>query len=230
MVTDVDERIDASFNPESGYLFAHVDPERVKAIMMECGTSVHFVLDIEHAPDPYGRRVLTAIDQLRRDLTGYHGQLKAHSDLQVHCDRQRERIADLEGLYAKAKAERDETAMAFSKEHDRAEFLMVENAKLRKELAMEREDNASIRALFEAVAPRCGKPDCPSLVEYVEQLRELVCDMWGCISHIGEYDVFYYDMTKDGCGISCTVNGEHCCADKLFDRMRGLGIEVGEWS
>ena len=53
-------------------------------------------------PDPYGRRVLTAIDQLRRDLTGYHGQLKAHSDLQVHCDRQRERIADLEGLYAKA--------------------------------------------------------------------------------------------------------------------------------
>jgi len=75
--------------------------------------------------------VLHAIDQLRRDLSGYHGQLKAHNDLQRHCDNQRKRIVELEGLYAKAKAERDETAMAFSKEHDRAEFLMRENAKLR---------------------------------------------------------------------------------------------------
>ena len=49
--------------------------------------------------------VLRAIDQLRRDLSGYHGQLKAHNDLQVHCDRQRERIAELEGLYVKSKAE-----------------------------------------------------------------------------------------------------------------------------
>jgi hypothetical protein len=58
------------------------------------------------------------------------------------------------------------------------------------------------------------------------KLRELVADMWACISHIGEYDAFYYDMAKDGCGISCTVNGEHCCADKLYDRMHKLGIEV----
>lgn len=58
------------------------------------------------------------------------------------------------------------------------------------------------------------------------KLRELVRDMWGCISHIGEYDVFYYDMAKDGCGISCTVNGEHCCADKLHDRMRELGVDA----
>ena len=58
------------------------------------------------------------------------------------------------------------------------------------------------------------------------KLRELVRDMWGCISHIGEYDVFYYDMAKDGCGISCTVNGEHCCADKLHYRMRELGVEA----
>lgn len=99
------ERIDASFEPESGYLFAHVDPERVKALMMECGTSVQFVIDLDHAPDPHGRRILTAIDQLRRDLSEYHGQLKAHSDLQTHCDRQRERIACLEGLYKKVKAE-----------------------------------------------------------------------------------------------------------------------------
>lgn len=78
-----------------------------------------------------GADVLRAIDQLRRDLSGYHGQLVAHNDLQRHCDNQRKRIVELEGLYAKAKAERDEAAMAFSKEHDRAEFLMRENAKLR---------------------------------------------------------------------------------------------------
>ena len=59
------------------------------------------------------------------------------------------------------------------------------------------------------------------------KLRELVRDMWGCISHIGEYDVFYYDMAKDGCGISCTVNGEHCCADKLHYRMHELGVDDG---
>lgn len=75
--------------------------------------------------------VLRAIDQLRHDLSGYHGQLVAHNDLQRHCDNQRERIVELEGLYAKAKAERDEDAMAFCKEHDRAEFLMRENIKLR---------------------------------------------------------------------------------------------------
>ena len=64
-----------------------------------------------------GTDVLRAIDQLRRDLSGYHGQLKAHNDLQRHCDNQRERIGELEGLYANAKAERDEANMAFSKEH-----------------------------------------------------------------------------------------------------------------
>lgn len=49
--------------------------------------------------------VLRSIDQLRRDLSGYHGQLKAHNDLQRHCDNQRRRIVELEGLYAEAKAE-----------------------------------------------------------------------------------------------------------------------------
>ena len=49
--------------------------------------------------------VLRDIDRLRRDLSGYHGQLKAHNDLQRHCDNQRKRISELEGLYAKAKDE-----------------------------------------------------------------------------------------------------------------------------
>lgn len=49
--------------------------------------------------------VLCAIDQLRRDLSGYHGQLKAHDDLQRHCDNQRKRIAELEAIHARDAAE-----------------------------------------------------------------------------------------------------------------------------
>lgn len=55
--------------------------------------------------DPTATDVLRAIDQLRRDLSGYHGQLKAHDDLQRHCDNQRRRIGELERLYAGAKTE-----------------------------------------------------------------------------------------------------------------------------
>lgn len=62
----------------------------------------------EDAPQSDGLAVLDAIDRLRRELTGYHGQLKAWGDLKVHADRQRVRIGELEGLYAKAKAERNE--------------------------------------------------------------------------------------------------------------------------
>lgn len=135
-------------------------------------------------PDQHGQHVLTAIDQLRRDLSEYHGQLKAYNDLQTHCDRQRERIACLEGLYKKVKAE---------------------NAKLRKELEFERENNESIRRLFDAVAPRCGTKDCPSLVEYVEQLRELVRCMWDWL-------------------LTPAVGG--ATLHDLQGRMRELGIEV----
>ncbi len=68
--------------------------------------------------------VLRDIDQLRRDLSGYHGQLKAHNDLQRHCDNQRERITELEGLYAIVKQDRD----AYKRQ---AEKFVVENVKLR---------------------------------------------------------------------------------------------------
>lgn len=46
-----------------------------------------------------------ALDQFRRDLRDLYDQLTAHDDLQRHCDNQRKRIAELEGLYAGAKAE-----------------------------------------------------------------------------------------------------------------------------
>lgn len=102
----------------------------------------------------------------------------------------------------------------------RIEDLEAENAKLQDEL--EFANNQCERAILELLDQQ------EQLKVENDKLRELVRAMWGCISHIGEYDVFYYDMAEDGCGMSCTVNGEHCCADKLHDRMCELGVEVGE--
>lgn len=86
--------------------------------------------------------------------------------------------------------------------------LRAENDALRKKLEMEREDNDSIRRLFDAVAPRCGKPDCPSLVEYVEQLRELVQDMWRAAMANMDFAERY------------------AFAGEFPDRMRELRVEV----
>lgn len=58
------------------------------------------------------------------------------------------------------------------------------------------------------------------------KLRELVRDMYACISHANEQDWFYFERDKPGCGMSCTVNGEACGLCALADRMSELGIEV----
>ncbi len=58
------------------------------------------------------------------------------------------------------------------------------------------------------------------------KLRELVRDMFDCISHANEQDWFYFERDESGCGMSCTVNGEGCGLCVLADRMRELGIEV----
>lgn len=58
------------------------------------------------------------------------------------------------------------------------------------------------------------------------KLRELVADMYACISHANEADWFYFERDKLGCGMSCTVNGESCGLCALADRMRELGVEV----
>lgn len=147
--------------------------------------------------------VLQSIDQLRRDLSGYHGQLKAHDDLARHCENQRRRIGELEGLFAKAKAERDETAMAFSKEHDRADFLMRENAELRervKGFLGQRDERLA------AAETRCN------------ELRELVRHMGACIQHLDRTD-------EDGGCVRCPYQTlEHDCG--FEQRMRELGIET----
>lgn len=83
--------------------------------------------------------------------------------------------------------------------------LCDENERLSKKLEMEREDNDSIRRLFDAVAPRCGKPDCPSLVEYVQKLRELVHKLWSVVSWYAP------DLSE---------------LDEARDTVRELGIEV----
>lgn len=110
--------------------------------------------------------VLQAVDKLRRELSGYHGQLKAHNDLQRHCDNQRARITELEGLYAKVKADRDEAAMEFSKEHDRAEFLSRKSTKLREQG----------ERLFEKTLKLATEKD--RLKEENSKLRKLCADMW----------------------------------------------------
>ena len=60
------------------------------------------------------------------------------------------------------------------------------------------------------------------------KLRELVRDMYACISHANEQDWFYFEREETGCGMSCTVNGEGCGLSVLADRMRELGIEVDD--
>ena len=60
------------------------------------------------------------------------------------------------------------------------------------------------------------------------KLRELVRELWNCALQYHRFDVYRHDIGVDGCGIDCTANGEGCCACKLEQRMRELGIEVDE--
>jgi len=48
---------------------------------------------------------------------------------------------------------------------------------LEEELADEKSENGWAREFLNTIGPRCGKPDCRSLVDYVSQLEQLVKDM-----------------------------------------------------
>ena len=58
------------------------------------------------------------------------------------------------------------------------------------------------------------------------KLRELVRELWNCALQYHRFDVYRHEIGVDGCGIGCTANGESCCACKLEQRMRELGVEV----
>lgn len=58
------------------------------------------------------------------------------------------------------------------------------------------------------------------------KLRELVRELWNCALQYHRFDVYRHEIGVDGCGIGCTANGEGCCACKLEQRMRELGVEV----
>lgn len=137
-----------------------------------------------------GTDVLRAIDQLRRDLSGYHGQLVAHNELQRHCERQKEQLAALQAAHKPIKDERD----LYKRQTDR---LAAENAKLRDELAkwerladgidlpeypvaqfvpkdLERE-NAKLRELVDELHPLAdyGAMDASELDRAHDLMREL---------------------------------------------------------
>lgn len=59
-----------------------------------------------------------------------------------------------------------------------------------------------------------------------EELRELVRELWNCALQYHRFDVYRHEIGVDGCGIDCTANGEGCCACKLEQRMRELGVEA----
>lgn len=71
-----------------------------------------------------GVSVLNAIDQLRRELSSYHGQLKAYNDLKAHSEQQRKQLACLQA----ATEPRNRELKHYKRETSR---LVAENEKLR---------------------------------------------------------------------------------------------------
>ena len=124
--------------------------------------------------------VLHAIDQLRRDLSGYHGQLVAHNELAKHCDNQRKRIADLEGLYAKAK---------------------VENAKLREQLERVQPTDCEGNVLDIADTVDMLRSEYDGDHEWEDVVTELVLTKWGgdrWIVRGSKGEAWACDCTKTG--------------------------------
>ena len=160
--------------------------------------------------------VLRSIDRLRRDLSGYHGQLKAHNDLQRHCDRQREQLAALGAAHKPVKAERD----AYKRQ---AERLAAENAKLREERDHWRVEQVHAYGNWEDTYKRASE-----LEDENAKLRELLKN---ALTYI-EYE---------GCGVECPETGNSAtltscdacnryetesCAYVIAQNARELGVNA----
>ena len=150
--------------------------------------------------------VLRSIDQLRRDLSGYHGQLKAHNDLQRHCDNQRRRIVELEGLYTKAKAENVELLEERDMYRDLVDCMVHPDVpdQLYAENVELRDENARLRSCLSDDAENARM-----IMGENAKLRELVRVMWRELA------------------VACAEQvTSHETLRKVSDRMCELGIEV----
>ena len=98
---------------------------------------------------------------------------------------------------------------------------------LRDDLQRSNAENAKLREERDKMDVWHSKELSATMAENAK-LRELVRDMYSCISHANEADWFHFERDKSGCGMSCTVNGESCGLCALADRMRELGIEVDD--
>ena len=113
--------------------------------------------------------VLQAIDQLRRDLSGYHGQLKAHNDLQRHCERQKEQLAALQAIHKPIKDERN----LYKRQADK---LAAENAKLRELVRKYGEFTDQDRCEGCVFKSRCDDGEIDECWQYTE-IRELAREL-----------------------------------------------------
>lgn len=155
-----------------------------KVVCVGCGaeTGYHYGLAfgsdcMKNAIEHWNKRaetatdVLRAIDQLRRDLSGYHGQLKAHDDLKRHCDNQRRRIAELEAIHA-----RDAAEIAELKEQTRwiAQTDSRWEAAVR-DLEQAKAENEKLRELVDELYPLAdyGAMDASELDTAHDLMREL---------------------------------------------------------
>lgn len=59
------------------------------------------------------------------------------------------------------------------------------------------------------------------------KLRKLIVALHRCAAgSLRDLAPSCIDISKEGCGMDCTDNGERCCMELLEQRMQELGIEV----
>jgi hypothetical protein len=86
-----------------------------------------------------------------------------------------------------------------------------------RELQELKTENDALNGFLSDVAERCGTHECPSLIAYVNKLKELCASMWKAIPKSESCE---WDSEANCCTGDC--NGE--CG--YWYRMRELGIEA----
>lgn len=103
-------------------------------------------------------------------------------------------------------------------------------AEYRRRIAELQAENDKLREERDMYRDLVGMMDHPDLNAQLsaenDKLRDLVRELWNCALQYHRFDVYRHEIGVDGCGIGCTANGEGCCACKLEQRMRELGVEA----